>query len=50
MSDSLYKPEERSRIRPKVKGLLHFGGSTLTRDGKGIDITERKNEFANIPC
>jgi len=47
MSDSLYKSEERSRIRPKVKGVLQFGASTLTRDAKGMETLERKSDLQN---
>lgn len=45
MSESLYKAEDRSKIRPKVKGSLQFGASTLTRDYKGIDAYERIEKF-----
>lgn len=51
MSDSLYKSEERSRIRPKVKGVLQFGASTLTRDAKGMETIDRKSDLtdSNLP-
>lgn len=36
MSDSLYRSELRSTIRPKLKGTLQFSQSTLSRDARGL--------------
>ena len=46
MSDSLYKPDDRSKIRPKCKGVLQFGASTLSRDYKGIEVPEKDEKVA----
>lgn len=38
MSDSLYRAELRDKIRPKAKGGLQFGQSSLDRYGVSLNI------------
>ncbi len=47
MSDSLYKAELRSTIRPRLKGTLQFSQSTLSRDARGLSESEPGKFGAN---
>lgn len=37
MSDSLYEPNHRNQIRPRVKGILQFGESKCDRVGRSLN-------------
>lgn len=41
MSDSLYQAELRNKIRPKPKGLLQFGQSSLDRYGQSLNYIQK---------